>query len=79
MTILGELPITEGKINVKGRIAYVSQQPWEFSATLRQNITLGNYFVQDKYERIIKACALNKVYKLCVLLTTASYLLLACF
>ena len=60
MSILRELPTLEGSIEVKGRVAYVSQQPWVFSASLRQNITFGNKFVKNKYDRILKACALNK-------------------
>ncbi|XP_053404593.1 ATP-binding cassette sub-family C member 4-like isoform X3 [Mercenaria mercenaria] len=60
MAVLQELPLLEGNIDVKGRIAYVSQQPWVFSASLRQNITFGNKYERAKYDRILKACALNK-------------------
>ena len=62
MSVLNELPCEEGSVEVKGRVAYVSQQPWVFSASLRQNITFGNKYVKTKYERILKACALNKVW-----------------
>ncbi|XP_052786000.1 ATP-binding cassette sub-family C member 4-like [Mya arenaria] len=60
MAILQELPSSQGQITLKGRVAYVSQLPWVFSATLRQNITFGNKYEKAKYDRIIKACALNK-------------------
>ena len=61
MSVLKELPLLEGNIEVKGRIAYVSQQPWVFSASLRQNIIFGNKFEKLKYDRVLKACALTKV------------------
>ena len=61
MSILKELPTLEGSVEIKGQMAYVSQQPWVFSASLRQNITFGSKYVKTKYERILKACALNKV------------------
>lgn len=51
----------DGSIEVKGRLAYVAQQPWVFSASLRQNIIFGNKYEKAKYDKILKACALNKV------------------
>ena len=61
MAILRELPLSDGSIDVNGRLAYVSQQPWVFSASLRQNIIFGNEFKQNKYDEIVVACALDKV------------------
>uniref|UniRef100_A0A8D0H493 Multidrug resistance-associated protein 4 n=1 Tax=Sphenodon punctatus TaxID=8508 RepID=A0A8D0H493_SPHPU len=58
--ILGELPQHKGLINVKGRIAYVSQQPWVFSGTIRSNILFGKEYVKEKYEKVLKVCALKK-------------------
>ena len=61
MVILRELPLLEGSVYVKGRIAFVSQQPWVFSASLRQNIVFGNKFDKARYNTILTACALDKV------------------
>ena len=61
MSILRELPITEGSVKVQGKISYTSQQPWVFSASLRQNIVFGNKFDSARYNKIIRACALDKV------------------
>ena len=61
MTIIKELPLLEGNISVKGRLAYVSQQPWVISATIRDNIVFGDKFSKSLYETITKACALDKV------------------
>lgn len=61
MTILGELPLSEGTITVKGKIAYASQQAWIYNGTLRQNILFGQDYEEDKFSEVIKACALDKV------------------
>ena len=48
-------------LNIVGRISYASQDPWVFSATLRENITFGREFKREHYDRVLKACALDKV------------------
>nr|XP_009665672.1 PREDICTED: multidrug resistance-associated protein 4 isoform X2 [Struthio camelus australis] len=58
--VLGELPKDKGLINVSGRIAYVSQQPWVFSGTVRSNILFDKEYEKEKYEKVLKACALKK-------------------
>lgn len=40
-TILGELNIVSGAMQINGSISYASQDPWVFAATIRQNITFG--------------------------------------
>ncbi|KAL4220738.1 Multidrug resistance-associated protein 4 [Mactra antiquata] len=60
MAVLKELPLLNGYINVKGRLAYVAQQPWVFSASLRQNIIFGNKYEKAKYDKILRVCALHK-------------------
>ena len=61
MAILGELPLSEGTITVKGKIAYASQQAWIYNGTLRQNILFGQDDDENKFTEVIKACALDKV------------------
>ncbi|XP_059740473.1 ATP-binding cassette sub-family C member 4-like isoform X2 [Bos taurus] len=58
--VLGELPLSQGKVSVHGRIAYVSQQPWVFSGTVRSNILFGKKYEKERYEEVIKACALEE-------------------
>nr|AAI50823.1 ATP-binding cassette, sub-family C (CFTR/MRP), member 4 [Mus musculus] len=58
--VLGELPPASGLVSVHGRIAYVSQQPWVFSGTVRSNILFGKKYEKERYEKVIKACALKK-------------------
>ena len=59
--LLGELPPSQGKVSVHGRIAYVSQQPWVFPGTVRSNILFGKKYEEQRYEEVIKACALEEV------------------
>ncbi|XP_054998160.1 ATP-binding cassette sub-family C member 4 isoform X1 [Sorex araneus] len=58
--VLGELPPSQGRVSVHGSVAYVSQQPWVFSGTVRSNILFGKKYEKERYERVIKACALRK-------------------
>ncbi|XP_075056002.1 ATP-binding cassette sub-family C member 4 isoform X1 [Mixophyes fleayi] len=58
--VLGELPKDKGFVDVRGRIGYVSQQPWVFSGTVRSNILFGKEYVQEKYEKVLRVCALKK-------------------
>lgn len=58
--MLGELPISSGSIVVNGSISYTSQEPWNFSATIRQNITFGQSMDKLRYDAVIKCTALKK-------------------
>ncbi|XP_077866447.1 ATP-binding cassette sub-family C member 4-like [Saccoglossus kowalevskii] len=60
MALLNELPIYQGNLTVKGTIAYVSQLPWVFSASLRQNMLFGRSYDKTKYEEVLDICALQK-------------------
>ena len=61
MALLGELPLVSGSMKTNGRIAYASQLPWVFSASVRQNIVFGGEFDMTRYQRAIKTAALSKV------------------
>ena len=60
MSILGELPISSGKISCIGKIAYISQTPWVYSGTVRENIVFGNQFTEQTYNKVIEVCDLQK-------------------
>ncbi|XP_076312445.1 ATP-binding cassette sub-family C member 4-like isoform X2 [Tachypleus tridentatus] len=60
MTILGEMPTLLGEVKVQGKVAYVSQEPWVFAGTVRDNVVLGNKFNNEKYQKIVEVCALDK-------------------
>ena len=58
--IIGELSGIEGEIRVKGRLAYVPQEAWMFSGSIRENIVFGEEFDEERYFQIIEACGLKK-------------------
>lgn len=49
-----------GRVEAKGRTAYCSQQPWLFNATLRDNILFGQPFDEQRYNEVIRVCALQR-------------------
>ena len=74
MAVLREIPLLDGNVCVKGRLAYVSQQPWVFSASLRQNIVFGNKLKKARYKTILTACALDKVSKTEIRMSYKTYI-----
>lgn len=58
--ILGEIPKSSGNVNVLGSIAYMAQSSWIRSGTVRENILNEKPMESTKYEKAIKACALDK-------------------
>lgn len=56
--ILHELPIESGSIKINGKISYASQEPWVFAGSVRQNILFGQEYEKERYNSVIKACAL---------------------
>ncbi|KAM6893784.1 ATP-binding cassette sub-family C member 4 [Xenentodon cancila] len=59
-SILGELPSEKGVLKVQGQLTYAAQQPWVFPGTIRNNILFGKEPDPQKYERVIRACALKR-------------------
>ncbi|XP_046887532.1 ATP-binding cassette sub-family C member 4-like [Hypomesus transpacificus] len=59
-SILGELPHDKGVLKVRGQLAYACQQPWVFPGTIRSNILFGKEFHPQKYEKVLRACALKR-------------------
>ncbi|XP_048587659.1 ATP-binding cassette subfamily C member 4 [Nematostella vectensis] len=62
--ILGQVSCTKGKIKSRGTICHVPQVPWIFNGSVRENITFGLPYDEEKYGRIIDACALRKDFEL---------------
>ncbi|KAK3702953.1 hypothetical protein QZH41_002858 [Actinostola sp. cb2023] len=60
MTMLSEIPVKSGHISSSGKMAYVSQIPWIFTGTVRENIIFGKPFDQTKYEKVLEVCDLNR-------------------
>ena len=62
--ILGELPLESGTINVNGKLAYISQEPWIFASSIRQNILFGQPMNKSRYDKVIKVCQLERDFSL---------------
>ena len=60
LSILGELPVINGKIKTKGKITYASQEPWIFAASIRDNILFGSKYDEQKYQQVIHVAALER-------------------
>ncbi|KAJ3095767.1 hypothetical protein HDU97_006553 [Phlyctochytrium planicorne] len=48
------------RVIFNGSVGYVPQQPWIMNATLRDNILFGLPLDQERYDRAVDVCALNK-------------------
>ena len=54
-----------GTITLQGTLVYVPQTPWIFSGTIRENILFGQPYDEQKYKRVIEACALTEDIQRC--------------
>ena len=62
--ILSDLKIREGSIEVNGKLSYASQESWIFGGTIRENILFDSDYDEEKYNEVIKVCALERDLKL---------------
>ncbi|GAB6030687.1 hypothetical protein CHUAL_007541 [Chamberlinius hualienensis] len=60
LSILNEIYISSGTVKLNGRMTYLPQEPWLYPATIRQNITFGLPFDQQRYQSIVYNCALQQ-------------------
>lgn len=59
MALLQELKCTSGSVHIRGKVAYVPQDAWIVSGTVRENITLGSEVDEQWYSRVVDACSLR--------------------
>lgn len=57
--ILGELALVTGRTFLRGSVALCEQQPWIQAGSVRDNITFGSPFEEERYWNTIDACALQ--------------------
>ena len=61
LSILDELPYKIAQeFQVNGSIFYVSQEPFIFSASIRQNITFGKEYEEPRFNQVIRLCCLDE-------------------
>lgn len=56
--LLGEMEKRSGRVVVRDRVAFYSQQPWVQNMTIRDNILFGNQYDSVKYKRVLEVCCL---------------------
>jgi ABC-type transport system involved in cytochrome bd biosynthesis fused ATPase/permease subunit len=61
LALLGEMRVNSGKFHLPrhGGVAYVSQTAWLQNATIRDNILFGSEFNEERYLKVVDACALK--------------------
>lgn len=58
--LLREMPLESGSISISGSISYACQEPWVFAGSVRQNILFGQEMDRERYDAVVKTCALIK-------------------
>jgi len=61
----------DGSIDIEGSVSYVSQEPWIFSGTIKDNILFGEEYNVTWFRRVVECCSLVKV---CVYVCVCSVL-----
>ncbi|XP_057569930.1 ATP-binding cassette sub-family C member 3 isoform X1 [Hippopotamus amphibius kiboko] len=56
--LLGEMEKLEGKVYMKGSVAYVPQQAWIQNCSLQENVLFGQALNPKRYQQALEACAL---------------------
>lgn len=60
LSILGELPLASGRLQVRGRVSYAAQEAWIFAGSVRDNVLFGKRFDADRYKQVLQVCSLDK-------------------
>ncbi|KAF9098810.1 Multidrug resistance-associated protein 4 [Mortierella sp. AD031] len=58
--IMGQIRLMAGSRAVRGTLAYVPHDAWLLNATAKENILFGSQFNEQKYNAILRVCALNR-------------------
>lgn len=63
-TMLGEMDLVEGSIDIDGEVAYVPQSAWIIHGTIRKNITFMNEYEKYFYKRVTDKCCLRSDFEM---------------
>ncbi|XP_043289831.1 ATP-binding cassette sub-family C member 12-like isoform X2 [Venturia canescens] len=58
LSLMGHLNIVSGRVTIDGSCSYVSQVPWLFEGTLKENILFGDSLDSSWYYKTIRSCNL---------------------
>ena len=56
--VLGEMEKQSGSVIVGGKVAYAAQQAWIINATVKENVSFGKPFDEERWEHCVDACCL---------------------
>lgn len=61
MSILGEIPLTEGQVLMKSatEVSYAEQEPLIVTGTIQENILFGQPMDDEMYQKVCQACCLD--------------------
>lgn len=59
--LLNEVKIKNGQVRVNGKMYYVTQTPWVFTDTIKENVIFETDFNETEYNKVISKCGLNNV------------------
>jgi ABC-type multidrug transport system fused ATPase/permease subunit len=62
LALLNEFSNRRGDVDINGSIFYVSQEPWIYSATIKDNILFGKEYDSKKLSKVLDVCVLNEVF-----------------
>ena len=59
LALMNELSVVSGEIKLVGSCAFVPQEPWILSTSIRNNITYGRDWNSEWYQQVVSACCLE--------------------
>lgn len=63
-TVLGELEIDSGSLEMCGTISYANQESFIFEGSIRSNILFNDVYDEKRYKEVVSACGLEKDFEL---------------
>ena len=60
LSILQETTLLSGTMDVRGKIAYVSSDPFIFTGSILDNILFGERYEEERLEKVLELCQLKK-------------------
>ena len=59
--LLGEMSKRAGRVELRGRVALCTQQPWLITGTLKENVLFGLPYDDDKFWRTLEVRPIPRV------------------
>ena len=56
LSLLRETSLISGKIDIKGKIAYVSSDPFIFTGSILDNILFGETYDEGRMNKVLELC-----------------------